>query len=46
METESAVTPLLYSVTQVMAMTGLGRSVIYEQMKSGELESVTAERAD
>ena len=40
MDTETAVTPLLHSVDQVMTLTGLGRSVIYEKLKTGEIESV------
>lgn len=40
METDTAVTPLLHSVDQVMTLTGLGRSAVYERLKTGEIESV------
>jgi excisionase family DNA binding protein len=41
MEAQTAVAPpLLHSVEEVMVMTNLGRSVIYEKLKTGEIESV------
>ncbi len=40
MDRETAVMPLLHSVDEVMMLTGLGRSVVYEKLKSGEIESV------
>ena len=45
MDRSAATTQQLYRVTDAMQLLSLSRSVIYEQIRSGRLRSVTQGRA-